>query len=49
MVLDPMAAARFASVFRGFGSADDYAEFFDAMEAPLSDSPSQDGESEGGS
>ncbi len=27
--LDPIAAARFASVFRGFESADDYARFFD--------------------
>ena len=49
MVLDPLAAARFASVFRGFASADDYAEFFASVEASPSDSPSQDGESEGDS
>jgi transcriptional repressor NrdR len=47
MVLDPMAAARFASVFRRFGSAEDYAEFFASMEASPSDSPPQ--ESEGNS
>jgi transcriptional regulator NrdR family protein len=27
--LDAIAAARFASVFRGFDSAEDYARFFD--------------------
>jgi transcriptional repressor NrdR len=29
VALDPIAAARFASVFRGFESAEDYAHFFD--------------------
>jgi transcriptional repressor NrdR len=29
VALDPIAAARFASVFRGFESADDYARFFE--------------------
>lgn len=29
VALDPIAAARFASVFRGFDSAEDYAQFFD--------------------
>jgi transcriptional repressor NrdR len=29
VALDPIAAARFASVFRGFESAEDYARFFD--------------------
>ena len=47
MVLDSMAAARFASVFRRFGSAEDYVEFFASMEASPSDSPPQ--ESEGNS
>jgi transcriptional repressor NrdR len=49
MVLDPMAAARFASVFQRFGSAQDYVEFFASMEASSSDSSSRDGESEGDS
>ena len=44
-ILDPMAAARFASVFQRFASADDYAEFFAAMPDSPSDSPPQDGES----
>ena len=30
--LDPLAAARFASVFRGFQNADDYAAFFASLE-----------------
>ncbi len=30
--LDRLAAARFASVFRGFDSADDYAAFFASIE-----------------
>jgi transcriptional repressor NrdR len=29
VALDPIAAARFASVFRGFESAEDYARFFE--------------------
>jgi transcriptional repressor NrdR len=29
--LDPLAAARFASVFRGFQNAKDYADFFDGL------------------
>jgi transcriptional repressor NrdR len=29
VAVDPIAAARFASVFRGFESAEDYARFFD--------------------
>ena len=49
MVLDPMAAARFASVFRRFESADEYAEFFAAMAESPSDSSPQDGESGGDS
>jgi transcriptional repressor NrdR len=49
MVLDRMAAARFASVFQRFGSADDYAEFFASMAASHSDSLPPDGESEGDS
>ena len=49
MVLDPMAAARFASVFRRFGSAEDYAEFFASMAESPSDSSPQDGESGGDS
>jgi transcriptional repressor NrdR len=48
-VLDRMAAARFASVFRRFGSAADYAEFFASMTAPPSDSPPDDDESGGDS
>jgi transcriptional repressor NrdR len=39
MALDPMAAARFASVFRRFSSAADYTEFFASIEAPPSGSP----------
>jgi transcriptional repressor NrdR len=31
--LDPMAAVRFASVFREFHSAEDYTRFFDALAA----------------
>ena len=31
--LDALAAARFASVFRGFQNGDDYAKFFAALEA----------------
>lgn len=49
MVLDSMAAARFASVFRRFGSADDYTEFFAAMTDLPSDSSAQDEKSEGDS
>ena len=49
MVLDPMAAARFASVFRRFGTALDYAEFFASMAESPSDSPPREGESEGDS
>lgn len=45
--LDPIAAARFASVFRRFESANDYAEFFSSMEATSSDSAKPDRESEG--
>jgi transcriptional repressor NrdR len=29
--LDPLAAVRFASVFRGFDSTDDYADFFESI------------------
>jgi transcriptional repressor NrdR len=47
MILDPIAAARFASVFQCFESADDYAEFFASMTASSSDPPPQGGESEG--
>jgi len=43
MILDPMAAARFAAVFKRFESADDYSEFFASMAGPPSDSPPQDG------
>jgi transcriptional repressor NrdR len=49
MVLDPMAAARFASVFRRFASAGDYAAFFASMAESPSDSPSRQGEPEGDS
>jgi transcriptional repressor NrdR len=45
IVLDRMAAARFASVFRRFEGADDYAAFFAAMAASPSDPPLPDGES----
>jgi transcriptional repressor NrdR len=31
--LDPLAAARFASVFRDFQGAEDYARFFASIEA----------------
>ena len=47
MILDPIAAARFASVFRRFESAEDYAEFFASMAASSSDSPPRGGESGG--
>jgi len=49
MALDPMAAARFASVFRRFGNADDYAAFFASMEASPSGSPPRKGGSGGDS
>ena len=49
MALDPMAAARFASVFQRFESADDYTAFFALMAALPSDSPPRVGESEGDS
>ncbi len=32
--LDPLAAARFASVFRDFQGAEDYADFFASIDAP---------------
>ncbi len=37
--LDPVAAARFASVFRNFQDAEDYASFFASIENPGSGSP----------
>ena len=37
MALDPIAAVRFASVFRNFQSADDYADFFSSLEASKPD------------
>ena len=37
--LDAMAAARFASVFRDFGNADDYAKFFASLSGPASSKP----------
>ncbi len=37
--LDPLAAARFASVFRNFQDAEDYASFFASIENPGSGSP----------
>lgn len=49
MVLDPMAAARFASVFQRFEDADDFAAFFDSVAALPSDSRPQKAESEGDS
>ena len=49
MVLDPMAAARFASVFKRFASARDYAAFFASMAESPTDSPSRQGEPEGDS
>jgi transcriptional repressor NrdR len=47
IVLDPIAAARFASVFRRFESAKDYADFFASMKAASSDSATRGPESEG--
>ncbi len=32
--LDPLAAARFASVFRDFQGPEDYADFFESIEGP---------------
>lgn len=49
IALDPMAAARFASVFRRFEDAEDYAAFFASMAASPSDSASPSAESEGDS
>lgn len=41
--LDPLAAVRFASVFRNFQSTEDYAAFFSALEADAGDEPGSDG------
>jgi transcriptional repressor NrdR len=41
VALDPIAAARFASVFRGFESAEDYARFFQKEVGP---GPASEGE-----
>ncbi len=38
--LDPLAAARFASVFRDFQGAEDYAEFFASIDGPTDPSRS---------
>ena len=38
--LDPLAAVRFASVFRGFESTRDYAAFFESVESDSSEEPS---------
>jgi transcriptional repressor NrdR len=43
--LDPLAAVRFASVFRNFESARDYAEFFAALEAAPARAGSTTGDS----
>ena len=37
--LDPLAAARFASVFRDFQSAEDYAKFFASIDGPTDPPP----------
>jgi transcriptional repressor NrdR len=37
VAFDPIAAVRFASVFRDFQSADDYALFFASLESPKPD------------
>ena len=37
--LDPVAAARFASVFRNFQGAEDYTAFFASINAPVSGDP----------
>lgn len=46
--LDPIAAARFASVFRGFDSAEDYAVFFASLAQRRTTPPASGGAAGGG-